>query len=154
MLSLRRYEEKDGETILSWIQDEDTYYKWSAGILGTYPITLNHFKKFNDMEAFMVIEEKEIGFFTIRSPEKNVYRIGFVILDPKVRGKGLGAGLIKCAIQYIKTHYPVERITLGVFLNNERALRCYQKVGFKEISREEVNINNLIWQGIDMELSE
>ena len=39
MLRLRPYKACDAETIVTWIKDEMTFYKWSAGRLGQYPIT-------------------------------------------------------------------------------------------------------------------
>ena len=43
MLRIRPYKASDADTILSWCQDEKTFYQWSAGILGNYPITQNEF---------------------------------------------------------------------------------------------------------------
>ena len=43
MLRLRPYKTEDAEKILSWSNDEKSFYKWSAGILGEYPITKEQF---------------------------------------------------------------------------------------------------------------
>ena len=40
MLRLRAYNKDDAETILTWIKDGKTFYKWTAGILGEYPISV------------------------------------------------------------------------------------------------------------------
>ena len=43
MIRLRPYNVNDVDTILSWSNDERAFYKWSAGILGEYPITKEQF---------------------------------------------------------------------------------------------------------------
>ena len=40
MLRLRPYNIKDAETILSWTKDEKAFYKWTAGVLGAYPLSV------------------------------------------------------------------------------------------------------------------
>lgn len=44
-LGLRPYKEGDAESIITWCSDEDSFYKWSAGILGEYPITLERMEE-------------------------------------------------------------------------------------------------------------
>ena len=41
MIRLRPYKQEDAEIILSWCTDEKSFYKWTAGVLGDYPITAN-----------------------------------------------------------------------------------------------------------------
>lgn len=43
MLRLRPYNVNDVDKVLSWSRDERAFYKWSAGILGEYPITKEQF---------------------------------------------------------------------------------------------------------------
>ena len=43
MLRIRPYNIKDAETILSWTKDEKAFYKWTAGVLGTYPLSVEQF---------------------------------------------------------------------------------------------------------------
>ena len=42
-LRLRPYSEKDADTILSWNKDEIAFYKWTAGVLGEYPLSTEQF---------------------------------------------------------------------------------------------------------------
>ena len=57
--------------------------------------------------------------------------MGFIIVDNSVRGKGYGKFLIETAIKYAKEQLGAKEINLGVFINNDGALRCYQSVGFE-----------------------
>lgn len=43
MLRLRPYNKSDAEIIMSWIKDERAFYKWTAGVLGEYPISEEQF---------------------------------------------------------------------------------------------------------------
>lgn len=49
MLRLRPYNIKDAEAILSWTNDEKAFYKWTAGVLGTYPLSVNQFNAVSDL---------------------------------------------------------------------------------------------------------
>lgn len=40
MLRLRPYNKDDAETIMSWVKGERAFYKWTAGILGEYPLSV------------------------------------------------------------------------------------------------------------------
>ena len=43
MLRLRPYNKNDAEIIMSWIKGENAFYKWTAGVLGEYPISAEQF---------------------------------------------------------------------------------------------------------------
>ena len=75
MLRLKPYNINDADIILSWSKDEMAFYKWSAGILGEYPITKENFGFVNNLMAFTAIEDdKTVGFFTMRRPSESSSR--------------------------------------------------------------------------------
>ena len=47
MLHVRPYRAEDAETIVTWLQTEEAFYKWSAGILGEFPLTAERFQEAN-----------------------------------------------------------------------------------------------------------
>ena len=72
MLRIKPYNISEADIILSWSKDETDFYKWSAGVLGEYPIRKEKFDFVNNLMAFTAIEDDEpVGFFTI----DNVYII-------------------------------------------------------------------------------
>ncbi len=90
MLRLRPYKRCDAENIVSWIQDEEAFYKWSAGVLGSYPITaedLNaHYDKMADSDSYytmtafdiMKVEKVTIGVFDNNPSAYHCYKkVGF-----------------------------------------------------------------------------
>ena len=102
-MEIRPYNSSDADTILSWCGDEKAFYRWTAGVMGEYPITSKEFSFVEAMDAFTAVEDdKPIGFFTLRRPDEsvNVLRIGFVIVDPALRGKGLGKQMMKLGLDH------------------------------------------------------
>ena len=45
MLRLRPYNKNDAEIIMSWIKDKSAFYKWTAGVLGEYPISEEQYER-------------------------------------------------------------------------------------------------------------
>lgn len=92
MLRLRPYTPSDASTILSWTKDETTFYQWTAGVLGEYPITEEQFDTVSNLMAFTAIDDNEIvGFFTMRRPNEffEELRFGFELLIRKNVGRDM-----------------------------------------------------------------
>ena len=82
-------------------------------------------------------------------------RLGFIIVNDTKRGMGYGKEMLNLAIQYAFDFIKVDKISLGVFENNEAAINCYRSCGFQIVQLE--NIENYpcmgeIWNCIEMEL--
>ena len=157
-LRLRPYDTNDAETILSWSKDERSFYKWSAGVLGEYPITKEQLGFVNNLMAFTAIDDNEIvGFFTMRRPSENLdeLRFGFIIVDPEKRGKGYGKRMLQLGVKYAKEILGANKISLGVFKNNESAYHCYKAVGFKDVALEEIETYTILgeeWKCFELEM--
>lgn len=157
-LRLRPYNGKDADTILSWCKDESAFYKWSAGVLGDYPISREQFGFVNNLMAFTAIDDEAvIGFFTMRRPSDSFdeLRFGFVIVDPEKRGRGYGKRMLQLGIKYAREIYGAKKVSLGVFENNEPAYRCYKSVGFNDIVLEETEKYTVLgeeWKCLELEM--
>ena len=69
MIRLRQYTQSDEEQILSWCDSEDTFFKWTFGLLGEYPITKEKFRKTSEYTQFTAVDEDEpVGYFIARNP--------------------------------------------------------------------------------------
>ncbi len=136
MLRLRPYQREDAETILSWTQEERTFYQWSAGIMGKYPLTPEAFRFVESLMAFTAFDENGIvGFFTLRTPGQSPdeLRMGFVIVAPEQRGCGKGKEMIRLGLTFAFDEYGARKVSLGVFENNSAAYHCYKAAGFKDV---------------------
>ncbi len=136
MLRLRPYQEADAKTILSWPMEEKAFYRWTAGILGEYPLTAERFAQTRTLMRFTLLDESEVaGFFTLRHPGDSMgeVRFGFVIIDPRKRGRGYGKEMLRLGLKFAFEIYGAKKAALGVFENNPAAYACYKAAGFRDI---------------------
>lgn len=161
-MRLRPYKACDAKTIVQWMKNEYAFRQWCADRFTTYPISaemLNEYyhaqcenDSFFEMTAFD--ERGIIGHFIIRfiDEEKKICRLGFVILYDSIRGKGYGKEMINLACRYAFDFLKVEKITLGVFANNETAYYCYKSVGFRAVTSSKIQVyGEESWECIEME---
>lgn len=159
MLRLRPYNRKDAETILSWTRDEKAFYKWTAGVLGEYPLTVDQFHSVSDLMAFTAIDDNEVvGFFTMRRPRESFdeLRFGFVVVDSSKRGKGYGKQMLQLGLIYAKEIFGAKKVSLGVFKNNESAYHCYKSSGFEDVVLDEVETYQVLgeeWECLELEIN-
>ena len=164
MIQLRPYEPRDADTIISWIGDEVAVRKWCADRYETYPITgddMNRQYNTADHDRFFPMtaydENGIVGHLILRytDEEKHILRFGFIIIDGKKRGRGVGRQMLISAIRYAFECLGAEKITLGVFENNSSAYRCYRSVGFREIETDKAEYYHFYdeeWKCLEMEL--
>ena len=139
MLRLRPYQDADADAILSWPMDEKAFYQWTAGRLGAYPLNRERFAQLGSLTRFTLLDENEpVGFFTLRNPGETMdeVRFGFVIVDPRKRGRGYGKEMLRLGLKYAFEIYGAKQASLGVFENNPSAYYCYKAAGFKDVPTE------------------
>ena len=139
MLRLRPYQDTDADVILSWPMDEKAFYQWTAGRLGGYPLSGDRFARLDSLMRFTLLDDTEpAGFFTLRNPNgtPEVVRFGFVIVDPRKRGRGYGKEMLRLGLKYAFEIYGARKATLGVFENNPAAYYCYNAAGFRNAPAE------------------
>ena len=143
MLRIKPYNIGEADIILSWSKDETDFYKWSAGVLGEYPIRKEKFDFVNNLMAFTAIEDDEpVGFFTMRRPSESFeeLRFGFIIVDPSKRRKGYGKRMLQLGLKFAFEIYGAKNVSLSVFENNEPAYFCYKSVGFDDVMLDKTEI--------------
>ena len=140
MLRLRPFKMSDAAHLINWMRDERSFKMWSADKF-QYPLSEEQLKAYKEMyEAdefgwiFVALDEKGIpvGHFLMRMAdyEKNSVHLGFIIVDPNIRGRGYGIEMVSLGVKYAFEILKVKRVTLGVFDTNPSAEACYKKVGF------------------------
>ena len=162
MLRLRPYKPCDTEMILRWIQDEDTFRKWSTDRYPHYPITaadMNHKyidcngdcaepDNFFPMTAFD--DGGIVGHLIMRftNAEKSILRFGFIIVDDSKRGMGYGKQMLGLALRFAFDVLKVQKVTLGVLENNPNAYRCYQAAGFRDVTSDQPEYYHLMGKDV------
>jgi RimJ/RimL family protein N-acetyltransferase len=100
-------------------------------------------------------EDKHIGFLGLWVDliHKEVW-VGLGIGDREFWGKGYGTDMMRLCLRYAFTELNVQRVTLGLHEYNPRALRSYEKAGFRlegrtrqDLMREGKRYDSL-WMGI------
>ncbi len=166
MLRLRPYKPCDAQVIVSWIKDEVSFRKWCADRFEKYPITaqdLNaHYDEFADSDSFFQMtafdETGVVGHLIMRflDDEKKTLRFGFIIVDSEKRDMGYGKQMLQLALQYAFDILKVEKVTLGVFENNESAYHCYKAAGFRDVFTEEEEYFSILgeqWKCLELEVT-
>lgn len=161
-MKLRPFNITDAPTILSWTKNKAEFRKWSADRYPNYPAAPEDMGEQYAADNIhpLTAEDEEgriIGHIMIRIPDREQpqrVKLGFIIVDRSIRGKGYGKQLILQTIAYAKAHLGAEHISLGVFENNPAALHCYEACGFKATGKDEYPIDGEIWDTIEMELAQ
>lgn len=72
-----------------------------------------------------------IGLFVERNPRRrHVANIGMGVHDEFV-GRGIGESLVLAALDLADNWLNIQRVELTVFVDNERAIRLYERTGFQ-----------------------
>src|SRR5204862_483613 len=82
-----------------------------------------------------VVDDGElVGFFNF-VPDGDEVRIGLG-LRPDLTGKRLGEAIIRAELDYARAEWQPATFRLFVTVWNERAIRLYERLGFREVGRE------------------
>ena len=164
MIKLRPYKTCDAEIIEKWIHDEEVFKKWGGQLFGDFPITaktIDDKYRLNNGDCtendnfypWVAFDDNGnvVGHFIMRyiHGDRNILRFGWVIVDDSLRGMGYGTQMLSLGLKYAFEILGVNKVTIGVFENNEPAHRCYRKLGFKD---KEI-VEKQPWNVIEMEIS-
>lgn len=89
------------------------------------------------------------GFVDIDSA-KNEAVLRITIGNPDYRGKGLGTEAVSLLLRHARTQSGWKRLTLKVLKSNLRAVRTYEKTGFKPLSEEKKKGKELLTMALDI----
>ena len=90
-------------------------------------------------------DDKYIGAIWLEKTSTDDFAVlGIFIADKDYRNKGIGARVIEEIIKNDLPHMHTNKILLRVRAENERAIKCYNKVGFIESRRYEKDGLNVI----------
>lgn len=166
MVRLRSYKRSDADYLKRWIVNERFCHQWGAKNF-RYPLDdlqLNNYADFlesseNDF-SFMALNETDglpIGHIKIGRIDFSKFQgvLQFVLIgDRKYRGKGYGKEMLRLTKVYAFEILKLKRLLLGVFTNNESALKFYESIGFQIVKHHEkfYKYKKEIWDVFDMEV--
>ena len=93
----------------------------------------------NNANIFSMIEKdtnKFIGNIEIKEEDNEIG----IYITKEMQDKHYGTEAMKAIIEYAFSTLGLDEVTLKVYPNNARAIKCYKNVGFIEYNRDEENI--------------
>jgi RimJ/RimL family protein N-acetyltransferase len=127
---------RDFSQMLEWLSKAHIKQWWNDGDDTLEKVALHYGKKSDDVKRFILVEvkkscEKPIGYFQYYFASDNEIGIDQFIGEEDYLDKGVGERTIKMFINLIVERENPTSIILDPSPNNKRAIRCYEKVGFK-----------------------
>ena len=106
-----------------------------------YPIKETQYLRWYHIKT----DDKYIGAIWLeKAPSDDFAVLGLFIADEEFRNKGIGTKSIDKVIKKDLPYMHTNKILLRVRAENERAVKCYNKVGFTETRRYEKDGLNVI----------
>ena len=97
-------------------------------------------------------EEDLIGFFTASPTEdRETYEISLG-LSPDLTGGGLGLKFVLAGLETLAAECSPSRVVLSVAAFNERAMKVYERAGFRAIRTYSQPTNGSVYEFVEMEL--
>jgi len=157
LLSLRKIRIKDKKYFAKWWRDKELL-KLTSGILKSISdAEVNRYfsamlKNKNDHHFMITIGEKVIGHASLAKRRNGWHETQIVIGEKKCWNKGCGTKAIKLLIKKAN-RLDISKIYLEVRPTNFRAIRAYEKCGFKKAGIKKYPGNKYLPETLKMRLS-
>jgi len=148
MFTFKPLEKNDIDLLYQWFKQPHVAQWWPAeSVLDYESVKQKYCSKIgsDSQSAFIVyLNDRPIGYIQSYNATKvgggwwpdepeGTYGIDQFIGEPDCINKGLGTEMIKAFVSMLFENPKITHIIIDVDQNNLRALRCYEKVGFKHI---------------------
>lgn len=138
-VTVRAVQPQDIARICSFARtEEEQFFFFPAA---TWPLTEEQLQASVDKRSDSTVIELDgvvVGFANFYKWEQaGSCTIGNVIVDPAIRGKGIGVQLIEQMINIARTRHQASEVTLSCFNSNVAGLLLYPKLGFVPYAIEE-----------------
>lgn len=145
---IRNLEEQDKTLLLKWLTDKRVLNFWEgqSSVFNLDRIKEDFYNKEKVTRTIIEFQNMPIGYcqfyklnkddlneYKYSKTNKTVYGVDQFIGDPNYWGKGIGTTFMKLILEYLTTKKNADVVILDPHTDNLRAIRCYQKVGFKKI---------------------
>lgn len=142
MIQLEPFAEADIERLIGWVTSEEVHVLWTASFF-EYLLTREPFWKLMEESAargdrlfYKAVESgtgEAVGHLELGAidPRNRSTRIGRVLVAPEAQGRGVATAMMRAALEIAFGSMNMHRVDLWVFDVNERAIACYEKLGFR-----------------------
>jgi RimJ/RimL family protein N-acetyltransferase len=146
---LRSQVTADAATHIRWRNDAEVAYWATAGDIRFYPIASSAVERWfadrlSDLDptkdgvfAIELIDGRHIGMADYRDVDSVVRSatVGITIGEKDCWGQGYGSEALRLLVAFLFGHLNLRRIQLDTWSGNERAIRSFARVGFREEGR-------------------
>lgn len=132
LTTLRPADANDVERLVAWHSDPEVSRYWDGETFTRAEMAERLAR--DDVEAWIVEEKDEpVGFL-------QVHRDGLdMFLVPAARGRALGPDAARAMAEHLVGERGRARVTVDPYAWNEGAVRAWERAGFVEVSRHEVD---------------
>lgn len=121
----------DLPAVVSWVPDAVALHRFAGSSL-SWPLTVGELaasSAADGVTAWVLDHDGEVAGHVRMTWHFPVVRFGHVLVDPALRGRGLGRRLVVLALEQARAD-GAERIDLAVLDGNDVAQRLYESLGF------------------------
>jgi [ribosomal protein S18]-alanine N-acetyltransferase len=141
----------DAEAVASWhYPDPFSFYDWTADENDLAELLEPGLRG----EAYFAVDDDEgslIGYFSFK-PEGKTLVIGLG-LRPDLTGRGLGGSFLVAGLEYGRERFGPDEFSLAVATFNGRAIKVYERAGFRPVRVYTHETNGGEWEFVEMRLS-
>lgn len=142
MLKFRLLTPDDYPLLHDWLSREHVKEWWDAGEDTLEKVALSYGEEEEGLERFILVEmertvEKPIGYFQHYLVEDGSIGIDQLIGEEDYINRGVGTEAIRMFVEMIIEEHQPTAIILDPSPDNKRAIRCYEKVGFRHYETRE-----------------
>ncbi len=142
MLKFRPLTSDDFPLLLDWLSKEHVKQWWDAGEDTPEKVARNYGEEEEGLERFILVEqegssEKPLGYFQHYVAHDGSIGIDQFIGEEDYVNRGVGTKAIRLFVEMIMRKHGPTSIILDPSPENKRAIRCYEKAGFKYYETKE-----------------
>ena len=155
MIQLQPFTNKDFDTLISWVGNEEELLQFSGPDF-KFPLTREQLAvniSEQNRHPYAIVDAssgKMIAYAEIYVTRENTGILGRILIgDPEMRGHGIGVQIVQELLFISYTILGVKNTSLYVFDWNIGAIKCYEKAGFV------INLDktaNLVFKGQTLKL--
>jgi ribosomal protein S18 acetylase RimI-like enzyme len=130
---LQQFDHARLAALMGWFPTADACRVW-GGLQFRFPYTLESFRddaKLDSLPSWMLVEAGEMVAFGQYYLRIGRCHLGRLAVAPPLRGRGIGAKLVRELSRRGTVELGVDECSLFVLPGNERAQRLYARLGFE-----------------------
>ncbi|MGB3780638.1 MAG: GNAT family N-acetyltransferase [Tunicatimonas sp.] len=158
MIRLKLFEVDNWKYLRKWIANESELIQF-AGPIFSFPVDRTQVENYlsNPDRTVFKIEnssQQAIGMAEISDEGERVAKLARILIgEESMRGKGIGTELVNQLADYGFNKLKKKKLILNVYAWNLRAIKCYEKAGFRRADRSPtvVTVGSEAWETVEME---